>query len=135
METLTRPDGATISYSKEVSGPVLMMHPGVSMPGGTLPRCAADPLVAAGFTVVTIDPRDTGGSTRYDPSTIDPGAVLSGDFSTVPYTYEDMAGDMLAALDDLGAASATWIGYSLGDSVVRSVQDRAPERVDAMVYF
>ena len=135
MRSVKRPDGATISYSAEGSGPVLMMHPGVSMPGGALPRCAADPLVGAGFTVVTIDPRDTGGSTRYDPATIDPGAVLSGDFSTVPYTYGDMAGDMLAVLDDLGAASATWIGYSMGGSVVRTVQDRAPERVDAMVYL
>lgn len=132
---MTRSDGATIAYTAEGSGPALVMHPGLSMPGGSLPRCATDPLVAAGHTLITIDPRDTGGSTRYDPATIDPGAVLAGDFSTVPYTLHDMAGDMLAVLDDVGHGSATWIGYSLGGHVVRCVQAIAPERVDGLVYI
>lgn len=135
MASLSRPDGATISYSAEGDGPAVLVHPGVSMPGGSLPRCAADPLVAAGHTVITIDPRDTGGSTRYDPAEIDPTAVLGGDFTTVPYTFEDMAGDAIAVLDDLGVGSATWVGYSMGGEVVRCVQALVPERVDGIVYF
>jgi len=70
MGSLTRPDGASISHSKEGSGPALILHPGISMPGGSVPRCAIDPLVAARFTVIAVDPRDTGGSTRDDPPLI-----------------------------------------------------------------
>ncbi len=135
MPSLTVPDGATISYTAEGSGPPIFMLPGLSMPGAALPGSAADPLLAAGHTVVTIDPRDTGGSSRYDQAAIDAAAVLGGDFSTVPYTYSDMATDALAVLDALGFESATWVGYSMGGSVLRCVQAAAPERVDAVVYF
>ena len=135
MPSVTRPGGASISYLMEGSGPALILHPGISMPGGSVPRCAIEPLVAAGRTVIAIDPRDTGGSTRYDPSLIDPGAVLAGDFATVPYTFDDMAGDMLAVLDDAGCESATWVGYSMGGNVVASVQAQAPDRVDGLVYL
>lgn len=135
MATLTRPDGATISYTAEGEGPPVFMHPGVSMPGASLPRCAVEPLVEAGHTVIAIDPRDTGGSTRYDPAAIDPVAVLGGDFTTVPYTFEVMAGDGLAVLDHLGFGAATWVGYSMGGNVVRCVQALAPDRVDGLVYF
>jgi len=38
-------------------------------------------------------------------------------------------------LDALGLDSATWVGYSMGGSVLRTVQAVAPERVDAVVYF
>ncbi len=135
MPSLIARDGATISYTAEGSGPAVVMLPGLSMPGAVLPRSAAEPLLAAGHTVVTIDPRDTGGSSRYDQSVIDAGAVLGGDFATVPYTYSDMAADALDVLDALGFDSATWVGYSMGGSVLRCVQAEAPERVDATVYF
>lgn len=135
MSSVTRPDGASISYSMEGSGPALILHPGISMPGGSVPRCAIDPLVAAGVTVIAVDPRDTGGSTRYDPTLIDPGAVLAGDFGTVPYTFDDMAGDLLAVLDDTGLESATWVGYSMGGNVLASVQAQVPDHVDGLVYL
>ncbi|WP_426572509.1 alpha/beta fold hydrolase [Aquihabitans sp. McL0605] len=135
MPHLTAADGAEIAYAVAGSGPAVFLLPGMASPGATLGRVLTTPLVAAGHTVITIDPRDTGASTRYDGTRIDLVAVLDGDFATVPYTYADMAGDALAVLDAVGIASATWVGYSMGGSVLAAIQARAPERVDALVYF
>lgn len=135
MANITTGDGTTIAFEATGSGPAVFLLPGMSAPGATLGLPLAEPLVAGGHTVVTIDPRDTGASTRFDGSAIDLMAVLGGDFSTVPYTFVDLAGDALAVLDALGIDSATWVGYSMGGSVVAEAQAMAPDRVRGLVYF
>jgi pimeloyl-ACP methyl ester carboxylesterase len=50
-----------------------------------------------------------------------------------PYVWEDLAGDVLKALDGLGIAKATLIGHSLGGIVALMVAKIAPERVDELV--
>jgi 3-oxoadipate enol-lactonase/4-carboxymuconolactone decarboxylase len=50
-----------------------------------------------------------------------------------PYAWEDLAGDVVKALDGLGIAKATFIGHSLGGIVALLVAKIAPERVDDLV--
>jgi 3-oxoadipate enol-lactonase len=50
-----------------------------------------------------------------------------------PYTVEELAGDALALLDELGAERASWIGLSLGGMVAMWIAACAPERVDRLV--
>ncbi len=133
--SITTADGTTIAYSWAGSGPAIVLHPGVSMPGASFPPVLVDALTQAGHTVVAIDPRDTGGSTRYEGPAIDLGAVMGGDAGAAPYTFHDMAGDALAVLDSLGIRSATWVGHSMGGSVIAAVGAIAPERVEGMVFF
>ncbi|MFP6662882.1 MAG: alpha/beta hydrolase [Deltaproteobacteria bacterium] len=50
-----------------------------------------------------------------------------------PYAWEDLARDVIKALDGLGIAKATLIGHSLGGIVALLVAKIAPERVDELV--
>jgi len=101
----------------------------------SFPPRLVEPLAESGHLVVAIDPRDTGGSTRYDGPPIDLGAILAGDLAVAPYTYNDMATDALGVLDALDVESAVWIGHSMGGGGVAAVQAMAPDRVDGLVYF
>jgi 3-oxoadipate enol-lactonase len=58
-----------------------------------------------------------------------------GESETPPgsYTVEELAGDALALLDDLGVERASWIGLSLGGMVAMWVAACAPERVERLV--
>lgn len=95
-------------------------HPGMSMPGGSFPPRLVEPLAESGHLVVAIDPRDTGGSTRYDGPPIDLGAILAGDLAAAPYPYSDVATDALGVLDALDVESAVWVGHSMGVSAAAS---------------
>ena len=48
-------------------------------------------------------------------------------------TYPEMAGDVLALMDDLGMESAVVIGHSMGGKVAMQMAVEAPKRVDALV--
>ena len=50
-----------------------------------------------------------------------------------PYTVEQLAGDALDLLDELGVERASWIGLSLGGMVAMWIAACAPERVDRLV--
>jgi len=79
----------------------------------------------------------------------DPQAeALSGDFRVLrydhrghggspappgPYTIEDLAGDALALLDELGIERATFVGLSIGGAVAVTAALRAPERFERLV--
>lgn len=73
--------------------------------------------LAGEFRVISIDTRGHGGS-----------PVPDG-----PYAVTDLAGDVLATLDDLGIARATFAGVSLGGAVAQRIALDAPERVAALV--
>ena len=133
--SVTTADGTTIAYTATGSGPAIVLHPGVSMPGASFPPVLVDALTQAGHTGVAVDPRVTGDSTAYEGPAIDLGAIMGGDAAAAPYTFHDMAGDALAVLDTLGIESATWVGHSMGGSVVAAVGSIAPERVDGMVFL
>jgi 3-oxoadipate enol-lactonase len=50
-----------------------------------------------------------------------------------PYGIDDLGGDLLAALDDLGVRRAHVCGASMGGEVALWLAARAPERVDRLV--
>ena len=49
------------------------------------------------------------------------------------YAIDDLAADVVAILDAVGAAQATLVGHSMGTFVVRRAAQRAPERVAGLV--
>jgi 3-oxoadipate enol-lactonase/4-carboxymuconolactone decarboxylase len=50
-----------------------------------------------------------------------------------PYTIEELVGDALALLDELGFEQVTWCGLSLGGMVGMSLALTAPERIERLV--
>lgn len=84
-------------------------------------------LVERGFRVVRMDNRDSGLSTRlrqYDnlPRRRRPRA----------YSIRDMADDVIAVVDALGAASAHLVGGSLGATIAEVAAIHRPERVASL---
>ena len=75
--------------------------------------------VDRGFFVLRIDHRDSGLST-----VLPEGAR---------YTLTDMAGDMVAVLEDAGCERAIVCGYSLGGMVAQAMAAAYPERVAGLV--
>ena len=76
------------------------------------------PIVDAGYRVVRHDHRGTGLSDwieDWDPED--------------PYTLDDMAGDGIAVLDDLGVRKAHVVGISLGGMIAQQIAISYPERV------
>ncbi|MET0234030.1 MAG: alpha/beta hydrolase [Kibdelosporangium sp.] len=102
---LERP-GGRLAYDLRGHGPLVVCSPGM----GDL-RCAytelADLLVAAGFTVVTMDLRGLGESSAHWPS----------------YTKADTASDLVELLQELARGPAILVGndYSAGASVMAAV--------------
>jgi pimeloyl-ACP methyl ester carboxylesterase len=50
-----------------------------------------------------------------------------------PYTFREIAGEVVEVLDHLRISSAHFIGISLGTIVIRTIGEIAPERVRSMV--
>ena len=133
MPMTTRPDGTEIAYAQHGAGPAVVLHPGMSNPGIVFPPDLIEPLVSFGHAVLTIDPRDTGASTRQSGPPVDILAVARGATDHAPYSITDMAEDVLGVLDDAGIESATLVGHSMGGRIVAAVRALAPERVTGTV--
>lgn len=69
------------------------------------------------FRLIRLDHRGHGGSP------VPPG----------PYRIADLAGDVLALLDDLGLDRVSWCGLSLGGMVGMALASEHPNRVDRLV--
>jgi pimeloyl-ACP methyl ester carboxylesterase len=92
---------------------LLVMGAAASMDRWEEPFC--ERLAAAGRYVIRYDHRDTGGSTTYPPGR--PG-----------YTGDDLVGDALAILDDLGVGRAHLVGMSMGGGIVQRIAMDHPGR-------
>jgi 3-oxoadipate enol-lactonase len=75
------------------------------------------PAIAGGSRCILFDPRGTG-------DTPDPG---------LPFTPDDLADDLLAVLDAVGAERAHLVGHSLGAQVALLTAARHPARVGRVV--
>ncbi|MBO9628244.1 MAG: alpha/beta hydrolase [Shinella sp.] len=111
-------DGARIWHAVVGAGPaVVLLHGGLGNAGNWGNQVPA--LVVSGRTVVVIDSRGHGRSTR------DAG----------PFGYGRMAGDVLAVMDHLGIEKASLVGWSDGACTALILADRHPERVSGVFFF
>jgi len=120
----------------EPKAPVLILVPGLAEQIGSVefPEEQVRLFVDAGFRVVRVDCRDAGLSTSCDEAgrpDLDEivTALSSGEVPVVPYTHGDMADDLLAVADDMGASGIHLVGASGGGLVVRWAALRHPQRV------
>ncbi|HVY98550.1 MAG TPA: alpha/beta hydrolase [Dongiaceae bacterium] len=113
-------DGASIwcaVYGPPTGRAVILLHGGFGHSGNFANQIPA--LTAAGYRAVVIDSRGHGRSTR----------------DARPYSYERMAGDVVAVMDALGLAKAALIGWSDGACIAMTLAKTHPERVAGVFFF
>jgi 3-oxoadipate enol-lactonase len=105
-----------IHYEVTGEGPTIaLMHSFLC--DGTMWRHQVEPLAEAGWQVVNIDMRGHG---RSGPS-------------LQPFSIYDLADDVIAVLDDVGAAESVWCGLSIGGMTSLRAAVWHPDRVRALV--
>jgi pimeloyl-ACP methyl ester carboxylesterase len=112
---IIRSGDADISYEVTGEGEPLLMIMGFL--ADSRMWMLQTPVFAEHFKCITLDNRGVGNSSR------PPG----------PYTMEQMAGDVLAVMDDVGLESAHVLGISMGGAIAQHVVLKAPERVRSLV--
>jgi pimeloyl-ACP methyl ester carboxylesterase len=111
-------NGADIWFASIGRGrPVILLHGGLGHSGNWSHQASA--LVASGYRVILIDSRGHGRSTRDDR----------------PYSYELMAGDVLAVMDTLGIGRAALVGWSDGACTALVLGAQHPGRVESVLFF
>lgn len=111
-------DGARIWYASYGSGPaVILLHGGLGHSGNW--GYQVPDLVGSGYRVAVIDSRGHGRSTHDER----------------PYSYELMAADVIAVMDELRIPRARLVGWSDGACTSLVLARRAPSRVSRVFYF
>jgi pimeloyl-ACP methyl ester carboxylesterase len=111
-------DGARIWYSTFGAGwPVILLHGGLGHGGNWGYQVPA--VVGSGYRVVLLDSRGHGRSTR----------------DARPFSYELMASDVLAVMDELHLARAAIVGWSDGACTGLVLAKQAPERIAGVFFF
>jgi pimeloyl-ACP methyl ester carboxylesterase len=111
-------DGARVWYASYGSGsPVILLHGGLGHSGNWGYQVPA--LVGAGHSVVVIDSRGHGRSTR----------------DSRPFRYELMASDVLAVMETLSIGKAAVVGWSDGACTALILGMKAAERVAGVFFF
>ncbi len=105
-------NGIRIFHAEWGSGdPVILLHGGL----GSIEAFANQiPALSAGHHVIAIDSRGHGRSTRDDQT----------------YSYELMAQDVVAVMDDLGIDHAAFVGWSDGGIISLELAINHPTRID-----
>ncbi|MGH6934146.1 MAG: alpha/beta fold hydrolase [Dongiaceae bacterium] len=111
-------DGARIWYATYGSGaPVLLLHGGLGHSGNWGYQIPA--LVGRGYRAVLVDSRGHGRSTR----------------DQRPFTYELMASDVLAVMDELELERACLVGWSDGATIALTLAMKTPARIAGVFFF
>ena len=111
-------DGAQIWYATYGIGfPVILLHGGLGHSGNWGYQVPS--LVESGYRAILIDSRGHGRSTRDDR----------------PYSYEQMASDVLAVMDILQIEKAALVGWSDGACTSLVLASKTPERVAGIFFF
>lgn len=111
-------DGARIWCTTYGSGPsAILLHGGLGHAGNWGYQVPA--LVNNGYRAVLIDSRGHGHSTR----------------DSRPFTYELMASDVLAVMDQLKIERAAFIGWSDGACIAMILASQVPARVAGVFFF
>lgn len=116
------------------SHPAVLLIMGLGMQLVAWPPYVVEPLVQAGFRVITFDNRDIGLSEHLDHLGI-PNILWAslkrklGWRISAPYGLPDMAGDALGVLDALKIQQAHVIGASMGGMIAQRLTAQHPERI------
>jgi len=113
-------DGASIwcmSYGEAFRKTVILLHGGLGHSGNFANQI--EPLTTIAYRVIVIDSRGHGRSTR----------------DARPYSYELMAGDVLAVMDTLDVRQAGLVGWSDGAAVALTLAKTHRERVAGVFFF
>ncbi|HLM08985.1 MAG TPA: alpha/beta hydrolase [Thermoleophilaceae bacterium] len=86
-------------------------------------------LAERGFHVIRFDNRDAGLSTKIRGPVPNVMRLMAGLPTRVPYLLDDMAGDALGLLDNLGIERAHVVGTSMGGMIAQTMAIQRPERV------
>jgi pimeloyl-ACP methyl ester carboxylesterase len=113
MPTARASDGPELWYGIEGAGPAVVLLPGRGDSSDLFPQSFTDVVTAADFSVVRMDPRDTG---------------LSGDGGD-DYTMSTLAADVVTVMEHAGIGRAHMVGFSMGGIVLVDLASRRPDRV------
>ena len=114
--------------------PAVLLIMGLGMQLVAWPPAVIEPLVQAGYRVITLDNRDIGLSQHFDHCG-KPNIVWASIKHKIgltiksPYSLADMARDALGVLDAMGIKQAHIVGASMGGMIAQHVAAIAPERV------
>jgi pimeloyl-ACP methyl ester carboxylesterase len=113
--------------------PAVLLIMGLGMQLVAWPPTVIEPLVNAGFRVITFDNRDIGLSQHFDdagkPNLL--WVALKKKLGwkiESPYSLQDMARDSLGVLDALNISKAHLVGVSMGGMITQRLALLAPER-------
>lgn len=112
-------DGTALWYDVVGAGPTVVLIPGRGDSTDVFPDCFVSRLIAAGGSVLRMDPRDSG---------------LSGDGGDV-YTMTTMADDVLAVMDAADVERADVLALSMGGLIATQLATRAPDRVRSITFL
>lgn len=118
IEGFVESDSARIWHAVYGAGPALILLHGGLGNAGNWGHQVPD-LVASGRTVVVIDSRGHGRSTR----------------DGRPFGYGQMADDVLAVMDHLGLGKAALVGWSDGACTALILAERHPEHISGVFFF
>jgi pimeloyl-ACP methyl ester carboxylesterase len=125
-----------IAYDVRGSGEALLLIPGLSLRRTMWPEELCDGLASLGFSVVRMDNRDAGDSSRVDAPPPDVraslGRSLLGLSVDVPYRLEDMADDACGLMRALGHEHFHVVGASMGGMIAQTMAILRPERLRTM---
>jgi pimeloyl-ACP methyl ester carboxylesterase/dihydrofolate reductase len=111
-------EGARLWYAAYGSGaPLILLHGGLGNSGNWGYQVPA--LVKAGYRVIVIDSRGHGRSSR----------------DGQPFSYDLMATDVSAVMDELQVERASLVGWSDGACTALILADKAPERAAGVFFF
>jgi pimeloyl-ACP methyl ester carboxylesterase len=117
-EGYVKNEGGQIWYATYGDGsPVILLHGGLGHSGNWGYQVPA--LVEAGYRTVVIDTRGHGRSTR----------------DARPFAYDLLAADVLAVMDALRIARASFVGWSDGACTALILASKAPERAAGVFFF
>jgi pimeloyl-ACP methyl ester carboxylesterase len=117
--------------------PAVLLIMGLGMQLIAWPPTVIEPLVRAGYRVITFDNRDIGLSQHFDhlgkPNIVWASIKRKlGLQIKPPYSLQDMARDTAGVLDALNISKAHVVGVSMGGMIAQRLACAAPERVQSL---
>ena len=125
-----------VAYDVRGSGEPMLLISGFSLRRIMWPDALCDALADAGFSVIRMDNRDAGDSSRVEALPPNVRAVMLRSFLgfavDVPYRLEDMADDAFGLMHALGHERFHVVGASMGGMIAQTMAIMRPERLRTM---